>query len=205
MNEQYNTTVAETCPSTCQFTESRPLECPDAKGPVEASGTYNGQRVENPSQSAASEGKHQSNSKTDMEGICLSGSRNLVKQEESRQTERLETVGNTTGGRGKSLYPQNQAELVGGDRPSGIVNTENVMRLLEYQNYRCALTGRELSPELASLDHIVPIRLGGEHTMENVQVLHKDVNRAKNSLTNDEFIGICREIVQLFQNRQQRF
>ncbi len=31
--------------------------------------------------------------------------------------------------------------------------------------------------------------------MENVQVLQKQVNRAKGTLTNEEFIALCREVV----------
>jgi hypothetical protein len=31
--------------------------------------------------------------------------------------------------------------------------------------------------------------------IENTQVLHKDVNRAKGSMTSDEFLAMCREIV----------
>jgi 5-methylcytosine-specific restriction endonuclease McrA len=49
---------------------------------------------------------------------------------------------------------------------------------------------------LAALDHIVPVRCGGELVIENTQVLHKDVNRAKGSLTNDQFIQLCREVVE---------
>ena len=79
--------------------------------------------------------------------------------------------------------------------PQGDVSVENVLRLLEVQQYRCALTGRSLTPPTAALDHIVPIRFGGEHVIENTQALHKDVNRAKGSLTSDEFIGMCREVV----------
>lgn len=79
-------------------------------------------------------------------------------------------------------------------KPRGPVSTENVLRLLEFQQYRCALTGRELTPETAALDHIVPLRYDGQHAIENTQVLHKDVNRAKGSLTNLEFIHLCREV-----------
>lgn len=79
-------------------------------------------------------------------------------------------------------------------KPHGPVSTDNVLRLLDYQHHRCALTGRELAPESSSLDHIVPIRCGGEHLIENTQVLHSDVNRAKGSLTNAEFIQLCREV-----------
>jgi 5-methylcytosine-specific restriction endonuclease McrA len=71
-----------------------------------------------------------------------------------------------------------------------------VLRLLECQQYRCALTGRPLTPDTASLDHIVPVRCGGEHLIENTQVLHKDVNRAKATMTNAEFVQLCREVVE---------
>jgi hypothetical protein len=80
-------------------------------------------------------------------------------------------------------------------RPSGRVTAANVLRLLEYQEYRCALTGRALTPETASLDHIMPVRCGGEHVIENAQVLHKDVNRAKSTMTTEEFIELCRAVV----------
>ena len=80
-------------------------------------------------------------------------------------------------------------------RPTGPVKASNVLRLLEWQQYRCALTGRVLTPETASLDHIIPVRSGGEHRIENTQILHRDVNRAKTTMTNDEFIQLCREIV----------
>ena len=89
------------------------------------------------------------------------------------------------------VHPQGAAA-----RPTGPVTTANVLRLLEWQQYRCALTGRVLRPDTASLDHIVPVRCGGEHRIENAQVLHKDVNRAKTTMTNEEFIRLCREVVE---------
>jgi len=70
-----------------------------------------------------------------------------------------------------------------------------VLDLLERQRFRCALTGRALTPESAALDHIVPIRCGGEHVIENAQVLHKDVNRAKGSMTTEAFVALCGEVV----------
>lgn len=81
-------------------------------------------------------------------------------------------------------------------RPSGPVSTANVLRLLQHQRHRCALTGRTLEPNTASLDHIIPVRSGGEHAIQNTQVLHKDVNKAKTTMTNDEFIQLCLEVVQ---------
>lgn len=92
-----------------------------------------------------------------------------------------------------TLHPQTQSVRV---RPCGSINPSNILRLLEWQEYRCALTGRPLTPESASLDHIVPVRDGGQHIMENVQVLHKDINRAKSTLAHEQFIQLCREVVE---------
>jgi len=92
-----------------------------------------------------------------------------------------------------TLHPQTPAAA---DRPGGAINPSNVLQLLEWQGYRCALTGRPLTPDTASLDHFVPVRNGGEHRIENVQVLHKDVNRAKSTMTNEEFVQLCREVVE---------
>lgn len=72
---------------------------------------------------------------------------------------------------------------------------EDVRHLLRTQRHRCALSGRRLTPDSASLDHIVPISREGEHRIENAQILHKDVNRAKGALNNEEFLALCREVV----------
>lgn len=76
----------------------------------------------------------------------------------------------------------------------GSVNPQAILALLERQQYRCALTTKALTPETASLDHIVPVCRGGEHRIENTQVLERTVNRAKGTLTNEEFITLCGEV-----------
>jgi len=80
-------------------------------------------------------------------------------------------------------------------RRSETVSGDAVQQMLRAQQYRCALSGRQLTPDSASLDHIVAISRGGEHRIENAQVLHKDVNRAKGAMDNDEFLALCREVV----------
>lgn len=76
----------------------------------------------------------------------------------------------------------------------GSVNVTGILQLLKQQGFRCALSDRPLSPETASLDHVVPICRGGAHRIQNTQVLHRDVNRAKGTLTNEEFIRLCGEV-----------
>ena len=66
-----------------------------------------------------------------------------------------------------------------------------VMKLLEQQEYKCALTGWDLTPRTASLDHVVPLSRDGPHTIENAQIVDHRVNRAKGSLSNVEFIELC--------------
>jgi hypothetical protein len=69
------------------------------------------------------------------------------------------------------------------------------MRMLELQQYRCALTGQPLTPETAVLDHIVPLSRGGEHTAQNIWVLHRDVNQAKGKLLLSELYSLCELLV----------
>lgn len=75
------------------------------------------------------------------------------------------------------------------------VTAGDLLVLLDYQKKRCALTGIELTPETASLDHNVPISKGGRHELSNVQITTKVVNQAKGSQTGDEFVAMCRAVV----------
>lgn len=80
-------------------------------------------------------------------------------------------------------------------RSSETVTVQEVHDLLVRQDFRCALTGEPLDPSDASMDHILAVSRGGPHTIENAQILRKDVNRAKGTMTNEEFIVLCRAVV----------
>lgn len=71
----------------------------------------------------------------------------------------------------------------------------DLLQMLQAQAYRCSLSGRVLTPANAALDHILPVSRGGHHVIENVQILDKQVNRAKATMTNEEFVAMCREVV----------
>lgn len=79
----------------------------------------------------------------------------------------------------------------------GELTRDEVIRLIERQRFRCALSGWPLTPQTAALDHIVAVTRGGQHQIDNVQVLHRDVNRAKGTMTNEEFIALCGAVWQL--------
>ena len=67
-------------------------------------------------------------------------------------------------------------------------------KLIAEQDYRCALSGVEMTPDDAELDHIDPIENGGSNEINNLQWLHKDVNRAKGTMSQDEFLLICKRV-----------
>lgn len=77
----------------------------------------------------------------------------------------------------------------------GIPSQSELAALLVHQGYRCALSGRPLHPGVAALDHIEALSIGGGNEIANLQWLHKDINAAKNTMGNVEFIAMCREVV----------
>ena len=65
-------------------------------------------------------------------------------------------------------------------------------------HFQCALTGRPLSwnkPQEYEYDHIVPVARGGTPGLDNLQIVCTDANRAKNDLTEEEFLDLCKEVV----------
>lgn len=68
------------------------------------------------------------------------------------------------------------------------VNVQGLKKILIDQDYRCALSGVVLSPDCASLDHIVPLVKGGKHVLSNVQIVHPVVNRLKGQMDQHEFM-----------------
>ncbi len=69
-------------------------------------------------------------------------------------------------------------------------------KLLEAQDYRCAYTGRVLILQHnCELDHIVPIAKAGRHHIDNLQWVHRDVNKMKFDLQEENFLSTIMEIV----------
>lgn len=75
------------------------------------------------------------------------------------------------------------------------VKSKHLLKLIEAQEFRCALTGRQLEPVTASIDHAYPVSRGGSNTVANLQVLHVDVNQAKGTMDPETFVEMCRDVV----------
>ena len=173
----------------------------DSERPMGPSSNVDGERLEDTTQPSASQGKSTSRQTRDLEGTGSSRGWHSRQEKESCTKKQMARMGQQEGDGRKSVHSKKGSEL---GSPQGNVSVGNVLQLLEHQSYRCALTGRKLTPETAALDHIVPIRHGGEHVIENAQVLHKDANRAKGSLTADEFVQLCREVVKWDRSKKGR-
>ena len=75
-----------------------------------------------------------------------------------------------------------------------------LMSLLVKQNYKCALTGKELTCILergvvcqtnASIDRI---NAGGDYVIENIQLVCRAVNSFRNNVSLNEFISWCNAV-----------
>jgi len=70
--------------------------------------------------------------------------------------------------------------------------------IIKRQSFQCALTGRDLIYGYESLPNYTAsldrVDSKGCYTASNIQILHKDVNMAKQSLAQEEFINLCIEV-----------
>lgn len=74
---------------------------------------------------------------------------------------------------------------------------EAICQKLERRNYKCALSGWPISPDSFELDHIKSIQDGGSDEVDNLQCVHPLVNKAKGTMSNDQFIDMCRSVTDL--------
>jgi 5-methylcytosine-specific restriction endonuclease McrA len=89
-----------------------------------------------------------------------------------------------------------QASLNKRGQTGGIVTKRQLFNLLESQQYKCAITGDQLTPENCSADHIVPVSRGGSFDITNIQLVTKSANRWKSTMTHDEMIELAKRIVE---------
>ena len=66
-------------------------------------------------------------------------------------------------------------------------------------NPKCYLTGRSIDwndGTTFSFDHIIPVYLGGDNSLENLGLTCVDANNAKHKLTVDDFLSLCKEVLE---------
>ena len=79
---------------------------------------------------------------------------------------------------------------------------DDILKKIEEQNYKCALSGIDLTCQLekgvkfwtnASIDRIIP---GGPYTYDNIQVVCRGLNSWRADTPLEDFIEICRKVAE---------
>lgn len=65
-------------------------------------------------------------------------------------------------------------------------------------NPTCYLTGEQIDlkqPSTYQFDHIIPASRGGDNSLDNLGICTKNANKAKNDMTQEEFIQLCHKVL----------
>lgn len=76
-----------------------------------------------------------------------------------------------------------------------VFKASHFRELLAKQEYRCYVTNRELTPEVTFAEHIVPLRLGGNHSKDNICLVHEILYRMKRYHSIDEIVAMSVDVI----------
>ena len=75
----------------------------------------------------------------------------------------------------------------------------DLWKIAKKQRLKCALTGRKLTNENISLDHIIPTSKGGTHDISNLRLVVLHANLAKLNYSDNELLELAKDIVTTLQ------
>lgn len=77
---------------------------------------------------------------------------------------------------------------------TGDITIQDAYNKLESQNFKCALTGIPLEWSEHSGMSIDRIDSKREYEIDNIQIVHKDINLMKNHFNQEYFIEMCKKV-----------
>ena len=100
-------------------------------------------------------------------------------------------------GRCRGYYPYDVDDTVGrGKIKAGRKKYSKEERRMVYNRAGgcCKLCGQRLLLEDMTLDHIVPLSMGGRDELGNLQAAHRECNQFKSNILPEEFLGRVAEV-----------
>lgn len=91
----------------------------------------------------------------------------IIKRVDSYRRNHLEQVRN-------SLYKRRSLE-----KSSGNISLKEIRDLFKFYNYTCLCCGKSAPDIVLTLDHVIPLKLGGPNIIDNAQPLCKSCNSRK--------------------------
>ena len=85
------------------------------------------------------------------------------------------------------------------DKTSEITGLD-IWRLAKKQKMVCPLTGRRLSNDNVSADHIAHLVNGGHSGINNLRLVVKEANLARHTMSDADFLAMCQDVVDNLKN-----
>lgn len=76
------------------------------------------------------------------------------------------------------------------------MNSQDFWHLLEVeQDYKCRLTGWDLTPATTMITHKIPLAKKGKHVRSNVSLVHRSIVQLARELTEAEIVALAAAVI----------
>lgn len=103
----------------------------------------------------------------------------------------------------KHTFVRLARRIKNGDKFSNVTKFE-LYRLARKQKLICPLTGRRLTNENISPDHVLPMSQNGTSDISNIRLVDVDANLGRRALDDIEFFKLCQDVTR-YQNQTGGF
>ena len=83
------------------------------------------------------------------------------------------------------------------------MNSADFYDILNNQDCKCSYTGIELTPDNTRISHKTPLKKGGKHEANNVELVHSSIANFVRDHSRDEVFDLCKQIVEYMENHER--